>query len=109
MQDGKTSRTNDCGEGTYVSLPENGSTKFTNFVQAATILQIPTGRSGHVSDRHVLDKKFMNLLHKRHRIASNDPDYERKIENRHVLEGLCKAQGPLKSLLTELSTFSPQF
>ena len=50
-------------------------------------MKIPTGRGSNISDRRVLDEKFLNLIHKRHKVTSNDPDYERKIENRHVLEG----------------------
>ena len=57
-----------------------------NEEKAMAILKIPTGRSGCVHDRSIVDNCFKGLVLGRVKIDSCDPSYLKKIENRYVLE-----------------------
>ena len=54
--------------------------------KAMAILKVPCGRTVNISDKPLVDDCFKSMLFDRVKISSDDAHYERKVENRYVLE-----------------------
>ena len=50
------------------------------------VFQVPQARNVNYHDRSMLQSCFSTALHKRVRVNPEEPDYARRLENRHVLD-----------------------
>ena len=58
-----------------------------SYEKATMILQIPVQRSSTVNDKTIVEDCFKHMIHRRLRVKTDDPEYDDKIEKRHVLDG----------------------